>query len=184
MKELCDPEELQRTQRLNFSHDFLAASHCEPMMFHFVALLHLFSTAMLTGLIWTIQVVHYPSFLWIEKKEFVRFEGFHAKSISLIVVPLMLCEILTAIALCVFNEALSYNQPFLISIVALGLIWLSTFAVQVPLHSKLAEGWSEEHIRTLIRTNWFRTILWTVRIIILGELFLTAPNVLALRLPL
>jgi hypothetical protein len=43
------------------------------------------------------------------------------------------------------------------------LIWVSTFAVQVPLHAKLAREFDRVVWHRLVTTNWLRTIVWTVR---------------------
>ena len=45
--------------------------------------LHIISTCALIGLIWIVQIVHYPSFYFVEDKRFVEFESFHKKSITL-----------------------------------------------------------------------------------------------------
>jgi hypothetical protein len=43
------------------------------------------------------------------------------------------------------------------------VIWISTFAVQVPLHRKLADGFDVHTHRVLVRSNWIRTVAWTMR---------------------
>lgn len=53
-----------------------------------------------------------------------------------------------------------------IGLVLLVLIWVSTFAVQVPLHERLALGFDRAVWHRLVATNWLRTIAWTVRGII------------------
>ena len=50
-----------------------------------------------------------------------------------------------------------------IGLFLLGCIWLSTFAVQVPIHNRLAEGVNIDLIAKLVRTNWIRTAAWTLR---------------------
>ncbi len=42
-------------------------------------------------------------------------------------------------------------------------IWTSTFAVQVPLHGRLARGFDSVTHRRLVLTNWARTAGWSVR---------------------
>lgn len=117
----------------------------------------------LLGLIWTIQVVHYPSFHFIDSKKFINFEKFHSKSISLIVMPLMLIEIIVA-SLLVLYRGNNFDWTFLAIVL---LIWLSTFVLSVPIHNKLSFGKDSELIRKLVITNWPRTILWTLKVIIL-----------------
>ena len=42
-------------------------------------------------------------------------------------------------------------------------LWLSTFAVQVPLHRRLAQGFDAHSQARLVRTNWARTAMWSAR---------------------
>ena len=48
----------------------------------------------MTGLIWTIQLVHYPTFDHVADDHFADFAKFHASRISLIVLPAMIVELL------------------------------------------------------------------------------------------
>lgn len=111
-------------------------------------------------LIWLIQCLHYPTFLFTDQKRFVHFEVFHTKRISYIVIPLMMSE-----ALCM----LMIRDFVVIAIVS--LIWASTFFIQVPCHNKLKHGYDEVVIRKLIRTNWIRTVLWSLKLIYLLSSF-------------
>ena len=43
------------------------------------------------------------------------------------------------------------------------LIWAFTFLLSVPCHDRLAKGWHAPTHRRLVRTNWLRTIAWSVR---------------------
>ena len=43
------------------------------------------------------------------------------------------------------------------------LIWLMTWAVQVPAHRRLESGFDPMACRRLVRSNWARTIAWTLR---------------------
>ena len=47
----------------------------------------------LVGLIWTIQVVHYPSFSYVDNDHYIDFQHFHMRAITYIVMPLMLFEL-------------------------------------------------------------------------------------------
>ena len=48
-------------------------------------------------------------------------------------------------------------------IVLLGVVWLSTWGIQVPCHARLSRGFDARTHRRLVRSNWIRTICWTVR---------------------
>ena len=107
-------------------------------------------------LIWIIQYLHYPSFLFVDQKVFPEFEAFHTRRISVIVIPLMISELI----LLIFNP-----RPILV--VTVSLIWLSTFLLQVPCHNRLKHGYDERIIKKLIQTNWIRTMLWTLKFLYL-----------------
>lgn len=128
-------------------------------------LANLGSTLILTGLIWIIQVVHYPSFHFIEKSNFLNFSSFHQLNISFVVMPLMLVELFTGLALVIGNPDESMAYVLLLFIL---LIWGSTFFLSVPIHSYLSEyGYDFEMVNKLILTNWPRTILWSARSVML-----------------
>jgi hypothetical protein len=46
-------------------------------------------------------------------------------------------------------------------------IWISTFTLSVPCHKKLSLGKDSKTIDQLVKTNWIRTILWSLKSLIL-----------------
>lgn len=136
--------------------------------------LQLVCCAFMTGLIWIVQILHYPSFTFVNEDQFPKFHEFHTNRISYIVMPIMLIELVTAVVLIVLNQksiSLFLNILFLIT------IWISTFFLSVPLHNDLANNRSLISINRLIHTNWYRTFLWTIRLCILSYVFLKALEV-------
>ncbi len=124
--------------------------------------IHLYSTLFMTGVIWIIQRVHYPSFLYVSEDNFKNFETFHIKRITPIVAITMLIELTTATFLVTRHHNLLY-----INFICLVFIWMSTFIFSVPLHKQLTNQYSIKLINKLILTNWPRTILWSIRSILL-----------------
>jgi len=121
--------------------------------------LALATSLMMTGLIWLVQVVHYPSFHHIDQTQFRQFSTFHTQNITYIVMPLMAVELLSSLVLVIRNP-----DPFNLSMIALlAIIWLSTAFISVPCHNQLAHGYNAEVVDHLIRTNWIRTIAWTIK---------------------
>jgi hypothetical protein len=51
----------------------------------------------------------------------------------------------------------------LLGCVTLLLIWCSTAFLQVPMHQRLSSGFDAAAHRSLVKTNWVRTILWSAR---------------------
>lgn len=121
------------------------------------------STLFLVGLIWTIQIVHYPSFAYVSKSDFAEFETFHQRRISILVVPAMLIELLTTVLLLVYPPSAIPYPLLLTAAILLGFVWGSTFMLQVPIHRRLARGRDAAALRRLVQTNWFRTAAWSGR---------------------
>jgi hypothetical protein len=44
-----------------------------------------------------------------------------------------------------------------------GVVWASTFLVQVPMHERLSSGRGASAHTRLLMTNWIRTVAWTLR---------------------
>ena len=130
---------------------------------------HLLTCLLLTGLIWTVQLVHYPAFRFIDKERFTEYAKFHQFRISLFVVPLMLIE-LTSGALLAFSNFTLENG---INITILAVIWAVTVFISMPCHKKLQEGHNEWVIDRLVLTNWIRTVGWTLRSAALIAVILT-----------
>ncbi|MGD1914810.1 MAG: hypothetical protein ACFCBV_01300 [Phycisphaerales bacterium] len=128
-------------------------------MIETVALIHAAATWFMVGLIWFVQVVHYPLFARVGGDGWPAYSTSHQARTTMVVGPVMLAEFATAAALLVL-------VPGVLSIggaVLLGLVWASTFFVQVPLHGKLERGHDATLVRRLVMTNWLRTFLWTAR---------------------
>ena len=133
----------------------------------FIFLLNLVLAFIAVGLIWTIQLVHYPSMRFIPKERFVEYHNFHSMRISFLAIPLMVTELGTSLILFYQNYNNVIQTIFLINLVIVALIWLSTFLIQVPLHNALSKEKQSEKLSKLICTNWIRTILWTARSILM-----------------
>lgn len=118
--------------------------------------LELMVTSGLFIMIWIIQILHYPSFRFVPAGNFPEFAKFHGGRISIIVIPLMFLELGLAL----------YNPRPLILILVSG-VWLSTFLLQVPCHNKLGIAHDPVKVDRLITTNWIRTVLWSLKLIVL-----------------
>ena len=132
---------------------------------NFVLLGHLIFTSIMTGVIWVIQIVHYPSFHFIEKELYTAFQKFHMNKISIIVIPIMLAELITGMML--FLDKSSKSPFLIISFVILVLIWLITGVFFSKAHNELIGGYQELVVNQLVAMNWIRTLLWTLRLLLL-----------------
>ena len=108
-------------------------------MIAMLLMLQLVSTLGMVGVIWFVQVVHYPLFGKVGVRGFRDYEQDHQRRTTLVVAPFMLTEAVTAVAL--FWLRPDGISPSL-SVVGLGLVgvlWASTFLWQVPAHERLAK---------------------------------------------
>lgn len=142
-----------------------------------LTLVELVVAAVLTGLIWTIQVVHYPLFANVGREHFAAYEAAHTQTITLLVGPLMVVEV--ALGLAALFLAPSWLRAFAFGLVV--VIWVSTAFLQVPLHNRLGAGFDEAAQRALVMSNWLRTASWSLRTGILAWLALSASSEVASR---
>jgi hypothetical protein len=135
-----------------------------------VAITQAVSTLAMTGLIWFVQIVHYPLFRRIGEDKFAAYEKEHEKRTSFVVGPLMLLEAASAVALVLL---LPGGLLAWAGVILLAIIWLSTFTLQVPQHRKLEKGFDHDAHSFLVTTNWIRTLSWSARsvmvLVILAE---------------
>lgn len=122
-------------------------------------LAHAAVTWALVGLIWTIQVLHYPLFRHVEASAWKDFHESHARRITWLVAVLMPAEVVLAgLMLVRAPGGLAWAGAALLVVV-----WLSTALLQMPLHRRLGDGYDPHVGRALVRTNWIRTLAWTAR---------------------
>ncbi len=131
-------------------------------------LLQLVVTAYLCGVIWIVQRVHYPSFRFVSAGDFVEFHRFHSRSITPVVGPAMMLELLLSAALLWLHGG---QGLWLFNFLSVVLIWAVTFGISVPLHGKLGKPGDSASapsvIHPLVMTNWLRTGLWSLRTAVL-----------------
>lgn len=125
---------------------------------------HIVITFGLVILIWIIQLVHYPSFVYYDNFDFHKAMLHHQRWISVITMPLMISEM--ALTLLFFFKYQNLNS--LVCVISIFVIWTSTFFVQVPLHKKISHNKDLGLIKKLVVSNWVRTIAWSFKFIVLA----------------
>jgi len=128
-----------------------------------VLALHAVTTIMMAGLIWFVQLVQYPLFLFVGTAEFALYEREHTRRVTWLVAPLMGIEALTAIVLVILGTGITMRVAASVGLLLVVAIWASTAFVQVPCHKKLSTGFDLSTARRLVTTNWLRTLAWTAR---------------------
>lgn len=129
----------------------------------YVLLLQAAATLFMTGVIWFVQVVHYPLMARVGAAGFPDYEAAHARLTGYVVVGPMVVELACALFL-LFRPSAAIPRSLAIAGAALVvLIWLSTFLLQVPQHEKLHRAFDAQAHALLVSTNWIRTIGWSIR---------------------
>jgi len=139
--------------------------------------IHLAATLFMTGLIWFVQIVHYPLFASVPSDSYSTYERLHQRLTTWVVAPAMLTELLSGAWIATFVADYRNDPLFGLAGAALIVIWLSTVLLQVPCHQLLAEKFSPQTHQKLVRSNWIRTLGWSIRSVLLLALLLTHAGV-------
>jgi uncharacterized membrane protein len=121
------------------------------------------ATLAMVGLIWFVQVVHYPLFAQVGRDAFRRYEMDHQRLTAFVVGPLMLAELATAILLFWWRPAGLGSGALWLGLGLLASIWIMTYTVQVPQHTSLVMSYDTSTQRRLVSCNWYRTAAWSAR---------------------
>lgn len=126
-------------------------------------LVHAAATWALTGLIWFVQVVHYPLLARIGRNEAPGYEQAHTRRTAWVVGPPMLVELVSGVLLLWVRPAGASLSQAVTGVALLAVVCLSTQFVQVPCHERLSQTFDPAVHRRLVSTNWVRTICWSAR---------------------
>lgn len=117
----------------------------------------------MVGLIWFVQIVHYPLFARVGPNLFPAYSDAHSRLTTYVVGPPMLLELSTAVLLLFFRPPQIPAAVLWLGLALVAVIWLSTALLQVPRHEALGLGFEAVAHRGLVVTNWVRTIAWSLR---------------------
>ena len=100
-------------------------------------LANLAATLYLVGLIWFVQLVHYPLFDGVGGEGFAAYEARHTRWTGMVVAPAMLIELATALLLVWRAPAGVPGWVMPAGLAAVAALWAVTFFVSVPQHNVL-----------------------------------------------
>lgn len=119
-------------------------------------------------LIWMVQLIIYPSFLFYERNNLITWHQKYTGLITVIVAPLMFGQLGCSI----YGLIDQWEYLAIVKLGLIGLVWLSTFIYFAPTHGKISQGdFSESTLNQLVKLNWFRTITWTLVFLLEFSLF-------------
>lgn len=131
------------------------------------------ATWAMAGVIWTMQLVHYPQLGELSALRPATAAANHQRRITWVVGPLMAAEGVTALMLLFARPSTMSTASAWAAAALLGLALASTVLVQVPHHGRLSAGHDDGLVRDLIRFNWIRTAAWTMRAVLLAAVIAT-----------
>lgn len=115
----------------------------------------------MTGLIWMVQVVHYPLLARVGADGFARYHAAHTTLTGLVVIPPMLVELGASLGLLAFSPPWASRAELFAGVALVGVAWATTAAASVPAHEALSRGLDPDVVRRLVGTNWIRTAAWS-----------------------
>lgn len=128
-----------------------------------VILSHFAATFFMVGVIWFIQVVHYPLYTQINPDSFPNYEVNHVNRITLVVGPVMFFEAITALLLVIAPPDGVSRWVTGAGLALVAVIWWATLFVNVSHHNALSYQFDAAVHRMLVLTNWIRTVAWSLR---------------------
>lgn len=128
-----------------------------------VLLLNLASTGVMIGVIWFVQVVHYPLFGGVGRDGWPAYAAAHGRRTTRVVGPPMLVELATGVLLVLRPPPGVPPSALWAGLALIGVAWASTGLLQVPRHRDLAGGWDPAAHRSLVAGNRVRVVAWTLR---------------------
>ena len=128
--------------------------------------LNLVASCVMVGVIWFVQLVHYPLLALIGSDRAPTVAVEHQRRTAWVVGPPMAVEGITTLVLLFarpdgVDAWLAWAGASL-----LALVLASTVLLSVPLHERMANTPDETIGRRLVATNWPRTIGWSARALV------------------
>ena len=123
-----------------------------------VTILRLLIDFGLLVLIWIVQRIVYPGFLYYNTKDLINWHRTYTSRFTFIVMPLMLGQL----GISIYQLITEIDLYTVMSLIIIILIWLSTFLQFVPIHTEISKGKVNQNmLDSLVKKNWIRTFLWT-----------------------
>ena len=133
-----------------------------------IFLITLAFTLYMVGVIWSMQALEYPLFAYVGQAEFPAYHARHNRALPFLVILPSLLALLSAVLLIWSRPSGVPLWGALVVVVIDVAVVISTAVGQAPLHTKLdREGHSAAVVTRLVRSNWIRTVLWTVNALLL-----------------
>lgn len=118
----------------------------------------------MVGMIWTIQLVHYPLFADVGPDSYVAFQAEHVDRIGpFLLVPWLLegLTLLGVLWLAFLGDRRDLRAPAVFGAVAMAVVLVISGFWSAPAHGDLADGFDEAVHDRLMTANLVRSFAWT-----------------------
>lgn len=113
----------------------------------------------LVVLIWLVQLIIYPGFLYYSMENLIAWHQKYTLGISLVVMPLMFGQLIAS----GLQLVQQFNYYTIGSLTLITLVWGITFSLFVPMHNNISKGCADKILlKKLIKRNWWRTMIWNL----------------------
>lgn len=137
-----------------------------------VLLLDVIASWTMVGLIWFVQVVHYPLLAVVPVEAARSVAVVHQRRTAWVVMAPMAVQGFASLALLKWVPVgVDQWMPW-VSAACVGIALLSTVLLSVPRHARMAENPTSTIGHELVMTNWPRTIAWSLSGILLAAMLL------------
>lgn len=130
--------------------------------------LNLVATCVMVGVIWFVQLVHYPllALIGVDRAPEIAVE--HQQRTAWVVgLPMAVEGVTTLVLLFARPDRVDAWLAWLGAVI-LAVVLTSTVLLSVPLHERMANSPDPTIGRRLVVTNWPRTIGWSARAVVAG----------------
>jgi hypothetical protein len=126
-----------------------------------LVVVHAAAVLVLVGVIWTVQLVHYPLLAAIDRAGFAAAHAAHSTRMAAVVALPWALEGGTTLWLLV-DPPPGVGRALVVLGAALAVVPVAvTVVASLPAHARLAAGFDADAHRRLVATNWLRTLAWT-----------------------
>jgi hypothetical protein len=128
---------------------------------HALLLVETAATIVMSGVIWTMQVLNYPLLAQVGREAFTSYETAHNRRFGLVVFPGVLASLAAAIGLLATRPRRIPLWAPGCELALLVIVIGSTAMLQGRQHAALARGFDPRILRRLVRSNWMRVAAWS-----------------------
>ena len=115
----------------------------------------------MTGVIWFVQIVHYPLFAGVGDDAWGAYHRAHTRRTTWVVAAPMAVDLVSSIALVAARPDGVGAAAVVIGAVLAAVTWAATGLVAIPAHDRLGRGWDARTARRLLGANAVRTAAYS-----------------------